>query len=69
MENGEMKAGKTCSCTHHKVKPWLVILLGLDFFLGAVGVLTMGFVSITWPILLIIWGCTMFCGCCRGGKM
>ena len=60
-----MKAeGKMCGCGHHKVTPWLVVLFGLDFFLAAVGVLTWGFVNVTWPILVIIAGCTKMCGCC-----
>jgi len=46
--------------------PWIIILIGLDFLLGAVGVLAASFVSITWPILLIIIGCVKVarCGCC-----
>jgi hypothetical protein len=55
-----------CKCPHHKAMPIILILIGLDFLFGAVGVLTMGFVSITWPILLIILGCIKMarCGCC-----
>ena len=66
MENNDMKMGKTCSCSHHKVFPILVILFGLDFLLAAVGVLTWDFVNITWPILLIIAGCMKLvkCDCC-----
>ena len=57
--------GKTCGCAHHRVMPWLIILFGLDFLLAALGVLTWGFASITWPILVIIAGCTKLCRCCR----
>jgi hypothetical protein len=65
MDNHEMKSeGKTCNCPHHRVMPWLIILFGLDFLLAALGVLTWGFVDITWPILVIIAGCTKFCRCC-----
>ena len=65
MDNHEMKSeGKTCGCTHHKVMPWLIVLLGLDFLLGSLNVLTWGFVSVTWPILLIIWGFSKMCRCC-----
>jgi UPF0716 family protein affecting phage T7 exclusion len=69
MENHDMKmeGGKTCGCKHHGVFAWLIILLGLDFLLAAIGVLTPGFVAVTWPILLIIAGCTKLCKCC--GKM
>jgi len=60
--------GKVCNCPHHKVIPWLVILVGLDFLLGALSILTWWFVDVTWPILLIIGGGTMLgqskCGCC-----
>ncbi|HUC31446.1 MAG TPA: hypothetical protein VMR99_02020 [Candidatus Paceibacterota bacterium] len=58
--------GNVCKCPHHKSVPALIILIGLDFLLGAVGVLTMGFVGITWPILLILVGCVKMvkCNCC-----
>ncbi len=46
--------GASCSCGHHKVIPILVILLGLTFLLQALGVVGWYFVSVTWPILLII---------------
>ena len=36
--------------------PVLVILIGLDFLLGALGILTGGFVGLVWPVLLIIIG-------------
>ncbi len=58
--------GMVCKCPHHKVIPWLVILIGVDFLLGAVGVLTWSFVDITWPIILIIGGVMKLgmCKCC-----
>jgi hypothetical protein len=58
--------GKVCRCPHHKILPWMLILIGLDFLLGATNVLTMEFVSITWPILVIIIGGTKLvrCNCC-----
>ena len=59
--------GKTCGCGCHKFMPIIVILFGLDFLLGMLGVLTMGFVNISWPILIIIAGCMKLfkgsCGC------
>lgn len=63
---GPMMQGKTCSCNHHKVMPTLVILFGLAFLLAEVNVLTWGFVNITWPILIIIFGITKLvrCNCC-----
>jgi len=58
--------GMTCKCPHHKAMPWIIILIGLDFFLGAIGVLTSSFVSVTWPILVIVIGVVKLvrCGCC-----
>jgi hypothetical protein len=55
--------GPTCKCPHHKVVPILVILIGLDFLAGAVGVLSWTFVDITWPILVIIGGIVKLGGC------
>lgn len=60
-----MEGGK-CGCGHHKVLPILVILLGLEFLLAQVNVLTWGFVGVTWPILVIVAGCMkLFGGCCK----
>ena len=55
--------GKLCKCPHHKVIPIMIILIGLDFLLGAVNVLTMSFVNVSWPILLMIIGATRLGGC------
>jgi hypothetical protein len=61
--------GKVCKCPHHKVVPILIVLIGLDFLLGATGTLTWSFVDITWPILLIIGGLVKMVGCsCCSGK-
>jgi hypothetical protein len=78
MENHEMKPedkktgdlmcgpdGCHCKCGHHRVMPWLLVLFGLDFLLSSIGVLTWGFVSVTWPILVIIAGFAKMCRCCR----
>ena len=58
--------GMVCKCPHHKAVPALIILIGLDLLLGAVGILTASFVGITWPILLLLIGCFKMvrCGCC-----
>jgi hypothetical protein len=63
----DMMKGKTCNCGHHKVVPILVILLGLDFLLAQLNVLTWGFVGVTWPILVIIGGIVKLnmCKCCK----
>ncbi len=67
MEEEKMAGkGMVCKCPHHKAFAWLIILIGVDFLLRAMNVLTAGFVSITWPILLIIIGImkVVRCGCC-----
>jgi hypothetical protein len=65
-EEKVMGKGMVCKCPHHRVLPTMLVLIGIDFLLGAVGILSMSFVNITWPILLIILGCIKMarCGCC-----
>lgn len=62
MQNG------MCKCPHHKVFPILIVLFGLTFLLGALGVLTEGAVSIIWPLIVIIAGLKKLgkgmCKCC-----
>lgn len=55
MDNSQM-GGMVCHCGRRKIMPWLVVLFGLAFLLEAVGTLSAGFVSIAWPILVIIAG-------------
>ena len=66
--DGEHIVGKgpVCKCPHHRVMPLLIILIGFDFLAGAVGVLTASFVSVTWPVLVILIGIVKFvrCNCC-----
>jgi membrane-bound ClpP family serine protease len=68
MEHEEHGPGKTCRCNHHKVMPILAIIFGAAFLLADVNVLSWGFVNITWPILLIIFGIVKLmdgkCNCC-----
>jgi hypothetical protein len=67
MDQNQM--GQTCSCSHHKVMPILVVLLGLSFLLTALHVYSAGVNSIIWPIILILAGLQkMFsrkCSCCK----
>lgn len=67
MQNG------MCTCPHHKIIPGLVVLFGLTFLLGTLGVLSAYTVGIVWPILIILGGLQkMFghkCGCCKAGHM
>ncbi len=69
MDNQQhMEQGKTCNCPHHSVVPLLIALIGADLLLGATNVLTVAFVSVSWPILLILIGLMKMtgrkCKCC-----
>ena len=71
MENmPNMGEKKVCKCSHHKVVPVLVILLGLVFLLQALNIITAGFAMIMWPIVIIAIGVMMImknsgmCKCC-----
>mgnify|MGYP001560885175 CR=1 FL=1 len=63
MENG------MCKCTHHKVVPVLIVLFGLTFLLGNLGILSGAIASIVWPSLIILGGLMKFsrgmCSCCK----
>ena len=59
--------GPACRCPHHSVWPALVLLIGLDFLLGATGTLSAHFVQISWPILLMLGALMKLvnrCKCC-----
>lgn len=62
---------KSCPCPHHKVVPFLIVLIGLTFLLRALDVLSVSFVSVAWPILLILIGLNKLargmCKCCSAG--
>lgn len=63
--NVEM-SGKVCKCSHHKVMPIALILIGLIVLLGNLGWLGANgatIVGIVWPILLIIAAGTKLGGC------
>lgn len=74
MENGHDgsccggEGQKTCNCPHHKMIPLGIVLIGLVFLLGALGVLAMSTVNITWPIIVILIGLQKMmrgmCKCC-----
>jgi hypothetical protein len=59
-----------CRCTHHAVVPILAIIIGLEFFFAEIGVLTWGFVNVTWPLIVVIAGIAGLanrrCRCCTG---
>jgi len=51
-----MNSAHACKCNHHKWVPGAIILLGIVFLLGNLGVLTSGFVGLIWPVLVIALG-------------
>lgn len=57
-EHGTSRGENDTVCRHpqHRVIPILAIIIGLEFFLAEIGVLTWEFVNVTWPLLLIIAG-------------
>jgi len=67
MANEESK----CGCVCHKMAGIFIILIGLTFLLGSLGVLGSKAVSVIWPIIVIVAGikCLMkgACKCCKEG--
>lgn len=60
----------SCCCVCHKVGGIVVALIGLDFLLGALNVLSQNAVNIVWPVLVIIIGLLKAfgqgkCKCCE----
>lgn len=55
-----------CKCTHHKVVPLCIALIGLAFLLLQLNILTSYAVGVVWPVLLIVIGVTKMikCKCC-----
>ena len=68
MMDGNAMQGKKCACIHHSMLPMIVIAFGALFLLGQMGVFTEGFVSVGWPILIILGGAMKMmsktCKCC-----
>ena len=58
----------SCNCMHHKMVPLFIVLIGLVFLLGTLGLVSMMFTAITWPVLLILIGLQKMlggmCKCC-----
>jgi len=65
MDQNNVTAPGTCSCKCHKVKPILIVLLGVTFLLQSLGYLSWGTVNVIWPILIIIAGFSKMCRCCK----
>ena len=51
-----------CTCSHHKILPAFLILIGLSFLLTTIGVVSEATNSIVWPVLLIALGLTKLKG-------
>ena len=69
-ESSEKCSNGKCCCMCHSAKAVLVILFGLTFLLGALGVISSGLVDVVWPVLVILGGLKLlgksFCKCCSG---
>ncbi len=67
-EGAMMQQGNVCKCPHHKAFPLLIVLFGLDFLGGALGWWNEDFVSLSWPVLVILAGGMKLvkgkCKCC-----
>ena len=67
-----MGDGKVCKCVHHKVVPWMIILIGLVVLLGAFNILTGMWQMILVGLFLVVIGGTKLnshkCGCCNHEK-
>ncbi len=67
-EEKGMHYGMKCGCTHHKVVPLMITIIGLDLVLGHFGTLAPETVELIWPLALLIIGLTKFCShkckCC-----
>ena len=70
-----MGEGKTCNCVHHKVVPWMIILIGIVVLLNAFSFMWLNSMMqmIIIGIALIVIGGTKLngqnCKCCNHDKM
>ena len=66
METSEKK----CGCPCHKMSGIFIVLIGVAFLLGNLGVISAHAVGIAWPVLLILAGLKKtfrgMCKCCSG---
>lgn len=69
MENMQ---GTMCKCPHHKVIPFLIVVVGVAFLMGFWGMLSWDAVNIVWPVAIIAIGLMKLvermgaCKCCSG---
>ncbi|MDB5189236.1 MAG: hypothetical protein JWL82_193 [Parcubacteria group bacterium] len=57
-----MNNAGACTCPHHKSGAIIIILLGLTFLLGTMGVLSSMIVGYALPVLVILLGITKLMG-------
>jgi len=57
--------GASCGCPCHKMAGVFIVVFGLVFLLGALGVLSAHAVGVTWPILVILVGLKKLIGGCK----
>ena len=75
-ESGQSKTGQACQtvcgrsgCACRLVIPVSVVLIGLVFLLGALSIISVDVVDVTWPILLVVIGLSKMCVIkCKGCK-
>ena len=71
--NKPMEGGMTCKCPHHKMGPWMLILIGIVLLLGAFNILDGMVQMIIVGVALIVIGATKLgganCKCCNHDKM
>ena len=65
---------KACGCVCHKFNGILVAVLGLDFLLGQLDVISQKVVGTVWPIVVILLGLSNSigkgkCKCCNGSGL
>lgn len=46
--------GRHCGCGHHKIIPFIVLVIGIMFFLQAVGTVDPVLNAKVWPVLVIL---------------
>jgi hypothetical protein len=56
MDQAPMQMGKSCRCPHHKLTPFLIVLIGLTFLLRAKGYVTPGAADILWGVMIMCVG-------------
>lgn len=51
-----LNPASSCRCIHHKVVPFLIIILGLELLLQTLGVLPPSMIGYVLPVILILIG-------------